>query len=458
MTDHKLMIWTQISGSPIKMGELYITDSESRFTYESNYYKSGHIGLGLVYSPELFKDITINRKQTNFFNFHPPIQSLLPPKSDRNFTRNLILSYLSKKGIFPKQGLETDLEILKISGHGGIGHLDIFSSDQEAEKWYQLEPNDELFKSQDNFGFSLKEFLTWMDNDASDFISIIGPTPSLGGAIPKISLSIPKEGWNGMVALPTKMNSNPNLTDIILKFEDEKSYPGIIELEQLGLEIHKQAGFEIPRHWNVEINGIKGLAVERFDRSSNHKPLFMESVYSVLASGNNKITNHYSTSYETIGKAINNTKIDIVKNKKLAKEELFKRLTLAILTGNGDLHLENLSFLEKNNTLSFSPVYDPTPMRAYSRHNMLVPNEMTFGNYGEVKLNEALINFSRVLSLKLNKVYSILENEIKVLKNYDEKIGNLKYLPDINKENLINIHLKLKENIVNLLNESNLKY
>ncbi len=42
MTDHKLMVWTQISGSPVKMGELYITDSESRFTYESSHYNYGN--------------------------------------------------------------------------------------------------------------------------------------------------------------------------------------------------------------------------------------------------------------------------------------------------------------------------------------------------------------------------------------------------------------------------------
>ena len=54
---------------------------------------------------------------------------------------------------------------------------------------------------------------------------------------------------------------------------------------------------------------------------------------------------------------------------------------MALLTGNGDLHLENLSIIDRGEGPCFSPVYDPTPMRAYSIHNML--SVMPFGDYGE---------------------------------------------------------------------------
>ena len=451
MNDKNLVLWTQISGTPKKMGELYITDIDSRFNYENNYIKTGELGLGLLYPPEIFKNITIIRNRDLFFDFPPPIQSLLPPRSQKNFTRNLILSYLHKQGIFPQQGLETDLEILKLSGHGSIGHIDVFSSDHAADKWYENSNNNLLFSVNDGFGFSLKEFLTWMDDDASQFINIIGPTPSLGGAIPKLSLSIPKIGWNGQIGLPTRVQKNSNLTDIILKFEDEIGYPGLIELEVLGFKTHQKAGFSIPRYWPVEINGIKALAVERFDRDQNNTPLFLETLYSILASGSHKVSHHYSVAYDMIGKAIDNTKINIVENKKAAKEHLFSRLTFALLSGNGDLHLENLSILQENKTLKFSPVYDPVAMRAYSRHNMLCPAEMTFGDYGEKPFNEALLQFAKNLNISKKSVFKIISQQIESLQNYDNEINILKTLPDINKNNLIQIHYQIKEKMLHLL-------
>lgn len=453
MIDKKMVVWTRISGSPLKMGELYTTDKESRFAYENNYVQTGERGLGLAYPTEAFGINSIVRPRREFFDFHPPIQSLLPPRHKRNLIRSLIMSYLNKMGIHPQIGLETDWEILTKSGHGSIGHLDVFAYDGEAEKWYAAEPDDRLVESKDDFGFSLKEFLTWMDDDAESLVSILGPTPSLGGAIPKIPLSIPRSGWNGLVGLPTRPGSSPDLTDIILKFEDSGSYPGIIELEKLALGVHEEAGFNVPRYWDVEVNGIKSLAIERFDRDKNNKPLFMESVYSLLASGSLSISHHYSATYDFIGKALDNKKIEITRDPKQAKAHLLKRLVLAMLTGNGDLHLENLSFLEKDGILGFSPVYDPTPMRAYARHNMLTPPEMTFGDYGDllddavVDLERGLNRFAKHLKINSKQYQKIIEDCLLVTKNYEQRVNSLNHLPDLNKENLIKIHRKIYSNV-----------
>ncbi len=45
---------------------------------------------------------------------------------------------------------------------------------------------------------------------------------------------------------------------------------------------HKPA-FTVPRHWVTEINGIPAIAIERFDRDANGRPLFMETAYAVMA-------------------------------------------------------------------------------------------------------------------------------------------------------------------------------
>ena len=87
-----------------------------------------------------------------------------------------------------------------------------------------------------------------------------------------------------------------------------------------------------------------------------------------------------------------------------AKEYVFKRLILSFLTGNGDLHLENLSIIEREGERFFSPVYDPTPMRAYKIHDMLSP--MSFGNYGEFASNDEMVGFDEAI-VRLLKKYNI---------------------------------------------------
>lgn len=59
------------------------------------------------------------------------------------------------------------------------------------------------------------------------------------------------------------------------------------------------------------------------------------------------MTSHYSHSYDRIGKALDSPHIDIVSDRKTGKLYLLERLVLAMLTGNGDLHLEDLSVMEK---------------------------------------------------------------------------------------------------------------
>lgn len=81
-------------------------------------------------------------------------------------------------------------------------------------------------------------------------------------------------------------------------------------------------------------------AIERFDRLPDGRPVFTETVHSVLASGApGDIHNHYSATYDRIGLALSNKKIQLVNDRQKAKQHLFERLVMAMLTGNGDLHL-----------------------------------------------------------------------------------------------------------------------
>lgn len=452
-TDRQAVVWTRLGTSPLRMGQLYLTDTECRFTYDPDYLATGLRGLGTIYAPSIHETSTIVRGRTESFDFLPPIQSLLPPRSEKNFQRTLILDYLAKRGIKPTPGIETDWEVLMASGHGGIGHLDVFDSDTRAVDWYAAPARQELYDIMEQTDFSLKDYLTWFDQDAEALIHIIGPTPSVGGAIPKLLVSIPDTGWDGRIGLPSKFGAQ-GVMDVVLKFEQQNIYPGINELEALALAVHREAGFDVPRWWTVEFNGVPALAVERFDRGRNKNPLFTESLYSILASGDSSITHKYSYTYDKIGQALDRSPIDIVTDREAGKRHLIARLLLAMLTGNGDLHMENLSVIGTEGVLVFSPVYDPTPMRAYSIHNML--SVMPFGGYGEpdpvsgqpVYLLQAIQNFARNLGLTRTALEEIMMPLLQVTENYSDRLRDLKTLPAENKTNLINIVDKIREQLV----------
>lgn len=442
--DREAVVWTRLGGSPIRVGRLYLTESDCRFSYDPDYLHTGLPGLGLVYAPEVFREHTIVRKRTAFFDFLPPIQSLIPPQSERNFQRRLILAYLAKSGHVPARGIDEDWEILKVAGHGAIGHLDIFDSDEKARAWYGASAETALVELTADLGLSLKAFLAWFDQEAELWLHVIGPTPSIGGAIPKLLVSIPESGWDGRIGLPTRPGAH-GVTDVVLKFEQSATYPGIIELEALALEVHRAAGFEVPRYWMTHINGVPALAVERFDRDRVHAPVFTESLYSILASGDASVSNNYSYSYDKIGRALDRSPVRLVTDPDKAKRHLLHRLVLALLTGNGDLHLENLSIIDRGEGPCFSPVYDPTPMRAYPIHNMLAV--MPFGAYGELPAKrtdpvgfvEALLNFARNLGVGRGALRDIITASLACTRSYDQRVAALGSLPENNKHKLITI-------------------
>jgi len=447
----EMVVWTRIGTQPVKMGVLQASVTDSVFIYDDSFIEMSLPGLGIVLSAAVFKNRPIRRESTRSFNFPPPIQALVPPHSNgRNFQRELVMRMLEKKGIKPGSSFEADWEILKIAGHGGIGHIDVFSSDEKAVEWYSTPASKMWHDIEPEIGPSLKKFLTWYDDSADGLIDLIGPTPTVGGAIPKILLSIPKSGWDGRISLPTRFGDTQK-TDVILKMEKPEVYPGLVELEALAFDVHKQAGFVVPRYWLTEIYGLNAIAVERFDRDEHRSPLFLETVYSILASGKKDLAGNYDAEYELLARAIDNPLIDIVSDRVEAKEHLFRRMMLALLTGNGDLHMENLAVLQTNGARAFSPVYDPTPMRAFKRHDIKTP--MSFGGYGEStnSIGVAFSQFGKILGLSGKKIVAIAEQYLTLTNSFADRVNELKTLPVENRVNLIKIHREVRQELESTL-------
>jgi len=450
MQDTQLSVWTRVGVEPVKMGVLYVTDNDARFSYATDYSVSGLAGLSLVYPPELFRDSTIVHRQSG--SLHPRFRALIPPADEQNFQRKLMLAFLREKSIEPASRFEADLALLAHTGHGGIGHVDVFPNDAVAESWYANTDSGPLVPIGERFGFSLKDMISWLDADARFILESLGPTPSVGGAIPKLLVAIPAGGWDGRISLPNKADQKDRI-DVVLKIERAQAYPGLAGLEAMTLDLHREAGFDVPRYWLARVGGLPALAIERFDRDAQGKPLPLESLYSILAAGARDIVRHTDGSLDRIAKVIDLADPLLISDKKAARLHLFRRVLLALLTGNGDLHLENLSLLGDVGGARFSPVYDPTPMRAYSMHNMLCA--VPFGGYGEEPtdgdaLVEACMNFARKLSLNKADIQENVGELLALTVDYPARVDAVETLPGDNKARLIDIHGNIHQRLTAL--------
>jgi serine/threonine-protein kinase HipA len=165
-----------------------------------------------------------------------------------------------------------------------------------------------------------------------------------------------------------------------------------------------------------------------------------------------RVTDNHSSSYDEIGLLLDRSPIAVVSDPGQGKQYLLKRLLMAFVTGNGDLHMENMSLLQRNGKVEFSPVYDPTPMRAYSRHNMLVP--MPFGDYGEyagseqpVDFETALLQLTRSLGVSRPKLRAMIEEVLAVTKDYTQRVAALVSLPDNNRKLLIGVSEMIRKKL-----------
>jgi serine/threonine-protein kinase HipA len=180
--------------------------------------------------------------------------------------------------------------------------------------------------------------------------------------------------------------------EAIVKIESP-DYPGLLALEALCLDLHRRAGFETPRFWLCEREGLRVLAIERFDRDGAGLPLPMESFFSVMSTQG--VAGSTSTEMERVGRMLEVLPTLVGLDGRQAGRTVYGRFLLAILTGNGDMHLENLAFLGGPESVRVAPVYDPAPMRAWPRHDLLsaIPFEI------EGDLRSSLIRLGRAFGL-----------------------------------------------------------
>ncbi len=438
--DFHAVIWTRRPG-PMKMGDLVVTPRETRFSYTNEYLSLGPdtAGLSLLSSPKLYGRKPVVFAARDPMPMHPRLMALIPGEGKRNIQRQVYTRLLERRPRPPAPGFETDWELLLLTGHDGIGHLDVFRDDRAADGAYsRAESPVPSTGSRSKFWKAIRDDVALELDvlDAEAVAELLGPTPSAGGMIPKLLVAIPdKPDWDGAFARPgTREVNGQRYVDVVLKIEPAE-YRGVAELEALCLQLHREIGFEVPRSWRVSLDGLELLAVERFDRTPDGLPIPMETFYSVFATGRREFNSNQDTDLAEMGgwleKLASVANLDV----RATQREVYRRLLISVCTGNGDMHLQNLSFLGGPADARLSPVYDPAPMRAWPRHDVRLAIPLDFDD--EIGgFAENLVELGTHYGLTRTQAREMLAWSLEVTDGYAERVVALETVPPERRERL----------------------
>lgn len=441
MPDRHAVVWTRSAAGPVKLGSLVATDRECRFSYAAGFLAAGNPdGLALLAAPALFGTNPVVHRSSARMPLHPRLMALMPGEVPGNIQRRLYTGILARRRAPPAPGFDTEWELLLLAGHGGIGHVDVFADDRVAEQWYARRAGETLIGQRSAVWRFIREDLEQAapETDAASIARLLGPTPSVGGMIPKLLAAIPdRADWSGRFAPPgTRGHKGEPFVDVVLKIEPPV-YAGVLALEALCYDVHRELGFAVPRTWQAELDGMRLLAVERFDRDPEGLPVPMESFLSVLASGSREVQGSADTDMHGVAAMLAKLATVVNLDPRQAQREVFRRFCAALLTGNGDMHLENLAFLGGPGAVRVAPVYDPAPMRAWPRHNLRSAIPIAFDDTLSVRDN--LLELGTVFGLRRIEVESLFEEFLQGTQTYAARVLALAAVPELRRRQLADI-------------------
>ncbi|MDQ1314227.1 MAG: serine/threonine-protein kinase HipA [Pseudomonadota bacterium] len=443
MTDRFAVLWTRAGGKPVKMGNVVATERECRVTYDQAFVRSGLPGFSLIAPPAKLGTNAIIHRATERFPLHPRLMVMIPPNTAGNLQRRVYAELLAKRPVPPAPGFDSEWEILMLAGRNGIGHLDVFPSDLDAQTWYDtMERRAHLLGGRSGVWRLLQDEIQQtgdMDEaTARELAEVMGPTPTVGGMTSKILVAIPDHlEWDGTMALPgTSEIGRTRFTDVIVKIE-QPGYEGVTALEALAYDIHEELGFQVPRRWRHSVEGLNVLAVERFDRTSKGLPITYEGLLTIFAGGSTRVTSTSDLELHEVAAWIRRLASLCAIDVNEALMEIFRRLAVALMTGNGDLHLENLGLLGGFDGARMAPVFDPAPMRAWQRHNIQMAIPIDFNR--DKPIYTQIARQGLAFGLTETAALGVLRWAHDATLNYRERVGAATGVPDGQKERLIRV-------------------
>lgn len=416
MADRSAVLWTRWGGQPRKVADIVrvggVESAEVRLTYDGG----APVGVSVFHDPARLRGVTLPFPITEHQPLPPYLEALVPPRTGPLWA--YVINRLAKQGITPPPGM-ADWDVLLAVGRNGIGHLDVFAHDGAAERWYAEDhPRRAVGEEANRRGlwdkFRSLTLATITDEEGDAIQEDVGPTPGVTGMIPKLSVPVLAE-W--------LVSGGTGEVDCIVKVEPPE-YPGVLAMEEKCYHIHQAAGCAVPKVWlKATTSGTPLLVSKRFDRIDLGEPVPLESLHGLLRMATvGKVSTNWSDpdgdrsggrivpDLHRVAEILKNPMVGVAPKQ---GEELLRRVALALLTGNSDLHLGNLSVIGTRGDAALSPVYDPAPMRAYARHFMTAAL-----NFGGLQLSrrravhpelwEKLIDFGREIGVRRPKAIDVL--------------------------------------------------
>lgn len=297
--------------------------------------------------PEKLADIQISD------GIPPPLQALIPPRHTGNLQRRLQQLNFERQGIELRGRplVEQDWLSLMHFGRGGIGALDVFPDDETASDYYTSTQSPHCLADLP----ILLRFARSRATPAEIDQVLVAKVAGIAGIQPKLVLS----EWIAKVEAP--------------------GFPGLLQLEALAYSVHRRAGCAVPDTRIVEVEGEQVLVSRRFDRAAGI-PVPMECVYSIMATREPaSVKCNTDASAEDVLALLRSLQ-------GRPQPEAYLRFVMSLLTGNGDLHLENVAVVGAGSEAVISPLFDPAPMRAYrGKPSYDLLSALPFGGIGGIQ-------------------------------------------------------------------------
>jgi serine/threonine-protein kinase HipA len=226
---------------------------------------------------------------------------------------------------------------------------------------------------------------------------------SLGGAKAKANVGLNLQTRE----LITSSGQLPEGFDYwMIKFDgtDERGTPSHTLLaEKIYLDMAKMCGIRSVDTTVIEDGTLSHLAVKRFDRMGNEKPLHTHTLAGLSHMNfKDKQTMSYDKFFRTI--------LAVTKDYG-ALEEGYRRMVFNVLSGNQDDHAKNHSFvMDREGKWDLSPAYDISPTFGYG-HQMAI-------NFKEKGVNrDDLLVMAKQFDIKNAK--EIVEQQTQVLQGFE---------------------------------------
>lgn len=213
-------------------------------------------------------------------------------------------------------------------------------------------------------------------------------------------------------------------------------YPELPQNENLCMNIAECLDIEVPPHGLFPMaDGKLSYVIKRFDRTSGSEKIHIEDMAQILGLPPDS---KYDSSLEKVGKAI----LENTQNKYLNAIDLFERVTLSFVLGNGDMHLKNWSLLiPDDNRIRLAPCYDLVSTELYlpdgdesaltingKRSNLKKSDFHSLADYLEIDQKSVKNSFDKIIDNR-KQVISLIDDapdfkqkeefKIIVLKHFD---------------------------------------